>query len=446
MIRFGNRVEMMVDGYLIEKKENVSFRKTEPLDKGKVISFDAVWEDPGSLGLTVIDEQDSVKLYYRGFPRVQTDESDRQTSCLAVSGDGLRFEKYPVNRIDYDGIKENNIVKMDTFCHNFAPFFDANPECKPEERYKAIGGIKPQGGIFAFASEDGLSWRMLSEKPIVTRGAFDSMNIAFWNPHTKKYHCYSRYFDKQAKSERCPAGCRAIQSCTSEDFLHWTDPVPNEYEDGLADQLYTNAAGVIPGAEHIMISLPMRFQEQRQKVMTFNGNAYGNRGVSDAILMTSRDGVFWDRTVADAWLSGGLCEKEWTQRNFIPCAGIVTRGDWFYFYVEKHYMWDDDGIWAYAVPKYRLISLYADTRGGSFTTKLLQFDSDSIFLNYSTSAYGYVKVTVLDESGAELFVSDELYGNELSHKLCVEGLGGKKGRLKIELNEAHLYAMGSDMN
>ena len=41
MIRFGNRIEMLVDEYLLAEKENVSFRKTEPLDMGKIISFDA---------------------------------------------------------------------------------------------------------------------------------------------------------------------------------------------------------------------------------------------------------------------------------------------------------------------------------------------------------------------------------------------------------------------
>ena len=447
MIRFGNRIEMLVDEYLLAEKENVSFRKTEALDMGKIISFDAPWENLGSTGVTVLDSPEGVKLYYRGFPGVQSDDSERQTSCLSVSEDGLHFTPYPVNAIPYDGITENNIVKMDTFCHNFAPFYDENPNCKPDERYKAIGGILQQGGIFAFASADGIRWHMLSEKPVITKGAFDSMNMAFWNPHTRLYHCYSRYFDHRVKNEQIPVGCRAIQSCTSTDFLHWTDPVPNEYAEGMpTDQLYTNATRAVPGAEHIMISLPMRFQEVRKKIHEFNGNVWGSGGVSDAGLMTSRDGVFWDRKVTDAWLSGGLYAHEWTQRNFIPCGGIITRGDWFYLYVQKHYMWDDGGIWVYGIPKYRFISLYADNSGGYFATKPLQFTSDEIHLNYSTSAYGYVKVTILDEAGNEIFASDEIYGNELSYTLHVEGLEGKCGTLRIELKEAHLYALGSAMN
>ena len=148
----------------------------------------------------------------------------------------------------------------------------------------------------------------------------------------------------------------------------------------------------------------------------------------------------------DAWLSGGLCEREWTQRNFIVCGGIIARDDRFYFYVQKHYMWDDCGIWAYSVPKYRLMSLYADGDGGSFTTKPLYFERDTISLNYATSAYGYIRVTVRDTEGNVLYTSDDIYGNELSYTLTVDGLKGKTGTLSIELNEAHLYAIGAQMN
>ena len=162
--------------------------------------------------------------------------------------------------------------------------------------------------------------------------------------------------------------------------------------------------------------------------------------------MTSRDGVHWTRTLNDAFISGGLYFHEWTQRCFIPLGGIVSRGDYFYFYVSKNYMWEDAGIYVYSVPKYRFISLYADEAGGQVLTKELFCTSDELYLNYVTSAYGYVKVTVINEKGEDFYISDEIFGNELSYKLHIEGLKGTKGRLKIELSAAYLYAMGSCMN
>ena len=453
MMTFGNRIELFVDRYLIDRSDNVTFRLQPPKDCGCVIPFSQPWECFGSLGLTVLDDEKEIKCYYRGFPSVQNDASERQTCCLSVSDDGLHFTPYPVNEIPYDGITENNIVRMDTFCHNFAPFYDTNPACKPDERYKAIGGIIQQGGIHVFASPDGIHWHMPADGPVITKGAFDSMNMAFWSPADRRYHCYSRYChipgmtNTNIHAYNTTGNLRAIQSCTSEDFIHWTEPVMNEYAEWHpTDELYTNAARPIPGAEHILLSIPMRFHAYRKKLTAYDGNDWGSDGISDAVLMTSRDGVYWDRTVRDAGLSGGVEEdREWTQRNFITAGGIIVRGDEFYFYVEKHYMWDDGGIWAYSVPKYRLMSLYADGAGGSVTTKPLHFESDTISLNYRTSAYGYIRVTVRDMDGNVIYVSDEIYGNELSHTLSIEGLAGTDGTLLIELMEADLYAIGAQM-
>ncbi len=440
MIDFGNRVELMTDRYLLAQCGRVSFRGTAPENHGRILSFDRPWEGEGSLALTALTDGRGVRLYYRGFPTHAHDTDAMQTSCLAVSDDGIRFTRPEVNRIDYNGIRENNIVHIGTVCHNFAPFYDPNPACREDERYKAIGGIRETGGISAFASPDGICWRPMADHPVITKGAFDSMNMAFWNPHTGLYHCYSRYMDHTVQSPALPYGCRAIQSCTSEDFVHWTDPVPNVYDGGPTDQLYTNAVRPVPGAEHILVSIPMRFQETRRK-----DPAYRASGVSDAVLMTSRDGVHWDRTLKDAWIAGGLSAREWTQRCFIAAGGLIPLGDRFYFYMEQNYMWDDDGIWAYSVPKYRFLSLYADAEGGFAVTKPLRFATDEFFLNYSTSAYGYVKITAFGEDGAELFDTGEIFGNELSHRIFREGLSGRTGTLRIELKEAHLYAIGSAM-
>ena len=444
MISFGKRIELMTDRYLIASAEGVTMQLEQPRERGKVLGFEKPWEGPGSLGLSVLQDGENVKLYYRGYPYDDGgvgDYSALQTSCLAVSGDGLHFERCPVNRIAYKGIAENNIVKMDVACHNFAPFYDTNPACRPEERYKAIGGIAGKagiGGMHVYAGADGITWRDLTGGPVIDYGEFDSMNMAFWDPHAGLYRCYIRYFDRDVCPAHAPWGIRAIRSATSADFIHWTPTVHNEYPEGLTDQLYTNATRPIPGAEHILLSIPMRFQESRKKFPD-----YRYPGVSDALLMTSRDGVHWTLPVRDAWLSGGLSPHEWTQRNFISLGGIVEKGSDFLLYAMKNYMWEDGGIWVYSVPRYRLACLYADGSDGRFTTPALAFETDDIHLNFATSAYGSVQVRVRSDSGAER--CEELYGNELSCPLHIEGLSGTTGTLEITLREARLYAMGADM-
>ena len=437
MISFGKRVEPLTDEYLIEKKEGLIFQYEKPEKIGMVISFDQPWEGERSLGLSCLDDNGRIMLYYRGSPSdVKDDDSNKQTSCLALSYDGKHFERAKANILDYDGIKDNNIVRMDINCHNFAPFLDKNPECKPEERFKAIGGTLTTGGIRVWSSPDGIHWALMAEDPVITDGMFDSMNMAFFDVESGVYRAYFRTWSGDGYS-----GWRCISSAESKDFLHWGPTIPNEYPGvGICEHLYTNATRPIPGAEHMLISMPMRFMQTRKAFPD-----YQYAGVSDLVMMTSRDGNTWNRPIKDSFIRAGLYEHEWTQRCFITVGGIIQRGDLFIFYSTLNYERDDDGIFAYSVPRFRFMSLYADGKGGKLTTKELKFECNDIYLNFSTSSYGYLKVRILDTEGKEYYSSEEIYGNSLSRELHIEGLNGKCGRMEIELYEANLYAIGSKM-
>ena len=457
MIKFGNRVELMVDRYLIDKMGGCTFRGEALKDEGKIISFTEPWECFGSSTSTAFDDNGTVKLYYRGYPDKTTgltELEENQVSCLAESADGIHFVKKPVNEIDYFGIKENNIVSMGMHCHNFAPFLDKNPNCKPEEKYKSICGHFKKG-VETFASPDGIHWKKTSDDYVITKGFFDTTNIAFFDTVAGKYRCFTRTFlDRQRNivdvNDRCDipgAWMRIIQSSESTDFKNWSEPVPHDYgAHKQFEHLYTNATTPIPGAEHILAAFPMRFHAQRKKVYEFNGNPQGSNGISDMVFMTSRDGQHWDRTIREGYLSGNLDETEWTQRNFIASSGIISRDDKFIIYVQKHYMWEDHGIWAYSVPRYRFSAIEAGYDGGILETNDLEFENDDFYINYSTSAYGSIVIKAVDEFGNFIAKTDEIYGNELSHKVHFEGLKGRHGRLIIEMNDAKLYAIGADMS
>ncbi|MEI6578331.1 MAG: hypothetical protein WCN92_02575, partial [Eubacteriales bacterium] len=399
----------------------------------------------GSLGNTVFRHDGKVYLSYRGFPgETCSDEDEMQTTCLALSDDGINFSRAKINKISYNGIIDNNIVFMGVEAHNFAPFYDENPNCPDDEKFKAIGGTQPVGGVFAFKSADGIAWERMSETPIITKGAFDSMNTAFFDTKSNVYRCYSRYWQKGGYS-----GCRAIQSCTSEDFLNWSEPVPNSYigKEEITEHYYTNATRPVPGAEHIFVSFPMRFMVDRKKLIDYNNN-----GVSDAVFLSSRDGINWSNPFKTAWICPSLNERNWTQRNYITVSGIIDAGDEFYFYVEEKYMWDDCSIVRYSIPKYRFGSVYANSDGGTILTKPFIYSGEGLFINYATSGAGFISAAVLDEKddvikGYDFEDCGEIYGNELEKEVLWAGkslgeLNGKTIKLSIKLNDAHLYAIG----
>lgn len=437
-VDIGSRVELFVDDWLIEKRAGVALRLNPPVKREVVLVTDRSWEGPSSAYFTAIQEGDRIRLYYRGF--CPADASEKQVTCVVESRDGIRFTRPELGLFAFDGSKKNNILHQGVESHNFAPFLDTNPNVKPEARYKALGGLPP-GGLFAFVSPDGIHWNRMRPEPVMTKGSFDSLNIAFWDTQARCYRCYSRTFGGP--------GVRLIQHCTSKDFVTWSEPEPNRYAPDIPlEHFYTNATRLCPDAPHLYLSFPKRFVPERT-----NREGYKEPGVSDAVFMTSRDGTYWDRTFRDAWVRPDRDPRNWTQRSNMPAAGIVlTAPDEYSLYITEHYEWPDHRLRRLTVRRNGFASVYADATGGEFTTRPLTFSGKNLRLNAATSAAGSLSVEVQDAQCRPLpgytlaeavpFFGDEMdglarwkQGSDLSPLL------GKPVRLRFTLKEADLYAL-----
>jgi hypothetical protein len=189
---------------------------------------------------------------------------------------------------------------------------------------------------------------------------------------------------------------RAVQSVPSEDFLTWGPPRSNRYAAGVPlEHFYTSATLPCPGAEHLLVAFPKRFVTDRKKIP-----AHKTPGASDAVFMTSRDGVNWDRPFLEAWVRPGPDEKNWTDRNNMPAWGIVESapGEWS-MYISEHYRWPDCRIRRLVLPRHRFAAMAAGARGGEFTTHPLVVRGSRLVLNYATSAAGSIQVELLDADG-----------------------------------------------
>lgn len=439
-VDLGNRLEMFVDDWLIAQRKGVTLRLNNPIRREVVLVTDKPWEGIDSAYYTAIQDGKRVRLYYRGF--CPADASDQQVTCMVESEDGIHFTRPNLGLFDFQGSKANNIVWKGIESHNFAPFLDTNPNAAPNARYKALAGINSK--LFAFRSADGIHWEKISSSPVLTEGTFDSLNIAFWDAQINRYRCYSRYF-----SEGAYAGIRAIQSCTSEDFLHWNKPTPNSYAEGVPhEHFYTNATRPCPEAPHLLLSFPKRFVPERTKL-----SGYKEPGVSDAVFMSSRDGLHWDRTFLEAWVRPGRDEKNWTQRSNMPASGIVQlEPNEFSLYISEHYEWQDNRLRRLSVRKHGFASVHTDYTGGEFVTRPLTFTGSHLYLNYATSAVGSLQVEIQNAEGKPLSgytLSDmsPLFGDELEGKATwrgssdLSGLVGKTVRLRFVMKDADLYAL-----
>ena len=444
-IAIGGRIEMFVDDTLIAEAENARLRLHQPRREEIALAMDQPWEGPGSgVYSTVFYDGEKYRMYYRAIASENEggDRGESQFCCYAESADGIRWERKSLGLVEFRGSRDNNILLAGVECHNFSPWLDENPDCPPDERYKAICGLSPDG-LMAYKSADGIAWEKLQAGAVITEGEFDSHNIWFWDSNISRYRCYSRYWEEGW------SGIRAIQSCTSADFRSWSDRAPNEYaEDAPLEHFYTNATVLCPGAEHFYLSFPMRFVPDRKK-----WGDYPDTGVSDAVFITSRDGTHFDRAFMEPWIAPDPDPRNWTQRSHITACGILeTSPEEFSLYVNEHYYWDDSYVRRYTVRRHGFGSMYADWRGGTLTTKPLIFDGGALYLNYATSAVGSVRVGIIDDRtgkpvrGYTLDNCDVIYGNELEKMVTWKGKGdisklrGKAVSLVVELRDADLFA------
>ncbi|MEF3312396.1 hypothetical protein PV433_26265 [Paenibacillus sp. GYB004] len=281
---------------------------------------------------------------------------------------------------------------------------------------------------------------MKQQEPIMTNGAFDSQNIAFWDANRSMYRCYNRYFT--------PDKIQGVQSALSANFVDWEPQQLNRYAEGVPfEHFYTNATILCPQAEHMYVSFPMRFIESRKKVAEHPYN-----GLSDAVFMTSRDGVNWDRTFLEGWIRPGLDRRNWTDRNMATAYGCVESDTELSFYLTENYRWQTAHLHRYAVRKHGFASVHAGYEEGEFTTRPVRFTGSRLFLNYSTSVAGSIRAEVLDEQDRTIenlsFADMEpLYGDELQGEVTWKsgaGLGALEGRcvrFRFRLKDADLFVM-----
>jgi hypothetical protein len=224
----GSRRELFVDDWLVDRLTgDARLALNPPKREGIVFQVNPPLENAASGVYNVLVEHEGrYLLYYRGHYPISGgggDHSSGQTAHVAFSQDGIHFERPELGIYDLGDGGHNNAVWQGIQAHNMVAFLDQNPACRDDQWFKAVGGTG-QNKLYGLASPDGLHWRLIQEAPLKIPGAFDSANVPFWDPALGKYRLFSRFFEKGRG--------RAIQSCTSDDFVNWTPPVPHQYEPG----------------------------------------------------------------------------------------------------------------------------------------------------------------------------------------------------------------------
>jgi len=446
-------IELFVDHYAIDRMDGASLRLHEPVGRESVLAFDRPWEGVHVGYVTILQDGDLYRLYYRGLPKSGRDGSDDETTCCAESKDGITFTRPSLGLFEVNGSKDNNVILagMAPFSHNFAPFLDPAPGVDPALRYKALAG-PAESGLVAFSPPGGLRWAKMREQAVITKGAFDSQNVAFWSESEQCYVAYVRTW-----TETNYGGFRSISRATSTDFLTWTDPVQMTFGDTPLEHLYTNQTRPYYRKPDLYVSLAARFMPGRGVITDEQAKAIGNAAgysgdCSDTVLMTSRGGTVYDRTFMEGFVRPGYGAGNWTSRTNYCGSGIVpTSESEMSFYVQRHYGQPTHFLQRMVLRIDGFVSVNAPYAGGEMVTKPLWSGLTKLAVNFATSAAGGIKVEIQDEAGNPvpgftLADSDELVGDEISRVVTWKGQADLskipgKIRFRFAIKDADLYSI-----
>ncbi|MEA3400935.1 MAG: hypothetical protein U9R79_06755 [Armatimonadota bacterium] len=449
MIELKSRLELFVDDFLIERMEGLSLRLHSPQRQGTVITLDRGWEGSLCGYPAIVPHGGGWRMYYRGWP----DEHGPACVCLAESEDGIQWRRPSLGLIEFDGSAENNILLSDETMagerggHNFAPVRDTCPGVPDEERYKALAYGPDVGdrlhSLQAYASGDGIHWRQLNNGEPVFRARdpkvmLDSQNVGFWDEVAGEYRLYGRIW---------VGPVRHIFLSRSDDFIHWSDPEPLDMGDAPLEHLYTNATVPYDRAPHILLAFPKRFVPHRKRV-----EEWPHQGLSEAVFMTSRDGLHWHRHL-EAFVRPGLGSRCWTERNFMVARGMIPSapGELSVYWMED-YRRPAPRIVRGTVRTDGFVSVNAPYAGGELVTKPFTFEGERLLLNCSTSAAGGIHVELQDKQGRPLpgmSLQDcpEIYGDEIDMGVpwpaapAVRKWAGTPVRLRFAMRDADLFAL-----
>jgi hypothetical protein len=415
--------------------------------------------------------------------------------CYAESDDGIHWRRPVLGLHEFRGSKRNNIVVatgkvagVDVDTGTPAVFKDENPSAPPDARYKALLGSRKPRGLLAFKSADGIHWSLMHHAPVLTDGAFDSQNLAFWDGVRGEYRAYWRYFSR-GTADSPYRGVRAIRTATSRDFLNWENQADLRYPGSPDEHLYTNQVKPYHRAPQLLIGFPVRYVEpelgraatddarkpadgssrwsesmralpelEHREMRARASERYGT-ALTEMLVMASRDGVTFKRWNEAFLRPGPERAGTWNYGHLFAAWHLVETKSALdgapaelSLYATERY-WNDrsSALRRYTLRLDGFVSVQAPMSGGEAVTRPLVFRGSRLTLNFATSAAGSVRVELQDVEGRPLegFGLEDcppLFGDTVERAVAwrtgrdVSAAAGRAVRVRFELRDADLYA------
>ncbi len=466
IINIGKRREFFWDETILDRENSGTIsRMHEPVLRDKVLTLDNPWdiESGTCMYLVVLQDGDIYRMYMRSG-----------NLTYAESKDGIHWEMPDLGIVEYNGSKHNNILidKKDFSFDSFRPFIDENPDCLPEERIKAVGHTDKYE-IYLFASPDGIHFNYKGKIPI--SGGFDSVNTIFWNKHKETYQAFVRDFHP-AETPQGSGWTRDIHFSESKEIQpleNWKTPQAIVYNQPTDWQMYINSIFPYYRGDHVLVGFPSRYVNRTKWTNNFDelcgAEARKERmkldpryglSINDTMFMTSRDGFYWYR-YPDAFLRPGPEHlTNWVYGSVYFSNGLVETqschpgcdNEISFYCVENRWFekpWTaaphmPAEIYRYTIRLDGFVSQFAPFPATSLFTKPFIFEGNDLFINFSTSAFGKIILTIKTLDGSMSTSTDPMFGDSTNRRVHFDkplsDFAGKPVLMSADMCDADFYS------
>ena len=485
-----------------EDVTTADFHMGEPIRREMVFSPDRPWE--GNLHYAnVLKDGDIYRMYYLTHvnskdpcPKYNYTEEEIAEDkgllcytntfiCYAESRDGLHWERPNLGLREYKGSTENNIilrsedvpVRVSMF-DNFFVFKDTNPTCPADEKYKGLGfdcrSLDKDvlstfwNGLSYYASGDGVSFRFMRTLRI-PEGTYDTLNTCTYDEKTGKYVLYYRGWHNIPEGGPRIKGTRDVKWAESTDFINWKGFKQISYNDEEDYSVYTNHIMRYYRNPNILIGFPTRSTERQEWTSNYDelpwreeriqkmqvSHPRDGLAMTDCLFMCSRDGQNWTRHNEAFFTPGPETKRNWVYGDCYPAYMMIETPaeDGCNFEISMFMPTPNRGedqeknpenLYRYAIRRDGFAYYQAKANGAKVVTKPFVFDGNRMQINFATSAYGNVYITIRDRDGNEAKTC-ELFGNSDHRNVKFENadigdFSRKEVTLTFDMKDAKLYS------
>lgn len=461
----GTKRELFIDDFFIHSLEgDVAKRTHEMIPDDIILTLDEPHENTNNSAASyssLLYDGKRYLFYYRAYSRLATKSDPEGRSgyilCVAESTDGINFRKSPVNlhASGYNVVLDSDSTACliqngeENVCPGVATaFYDTNPACPGNERYKMIVTNEKAGCfMFLFVSPDGYDFKLkCGPFKLGERSAFDSANQAFYDPNIGKYRLYHRGIRLAG-----PTWKRTIMTHVTEDFITFTEQkwlrFDEEFDSLFArgQELYTNGIRPYFRAPHILLGFPMRYVDgsvtpgmhlpspyHEYTPNTDYDGEWNSRvfarpnlairevyvkkmlrqalAATEGVLITSRDGSNFTG-VPESLIKPPPQDDSWVYGSGTVAIGMaVTKSRFGHGAPDELSFYAVEGNWSDNVARYRryhirmdgFVSLHFGMKGGIMVTPRFTFTGGRLSVNIATGALTGFSAEIRDENGCPI--------------------------------------------